>query len=458
MIQLTLHDCLNTRTIEFSALTFINKIAFNPRKGYTSANNETFWDFAGKLKRNITKIIDQIHSHTYKYDPCLKKTRIVHGRERDLYISTWSDKIVERWLNDCLNLLLNKWFSKNSYAYRINALGLDSCQTKIVHALTTNDYIIKRDISSYFYTINHDILISQIKNLIDPTDFLYELLLNRINFLYHTGNNNVLTATIGIPFGSSLACTLSNIHLTPLDKKMAEMPINYFRYADDFLITANDPNIAIIAAETLDNELTSLKLTSKKTHQFNISFKNHHQFKTVNKFKHLGLEYTSDKIIRLPVEKQRKILNFYKNEMERIKPRLSRLPIQDRLNIAVKEANNIIIKRIRAVAIIDYYLKHVTDDIQLKLLDLEIATIIISTILNKKFRYHDFSKISFKSLRNAGLISLRHRQKLHRHGHLKVSFLSIHNELIADRYESMLRQRRDRINHMRINKKLRKIK
>lgn len=455
--KLTLARCLKARSIEASALILVTKIAFNQRKGYVSSRGETFWDFASKIRRNIANINRRIRSQEgYAFDLCLKRTRTARGRVRDLYISTWGDRIIERWLNDCMNVLLDRWFSPHSYAYRIKDLGLDSCQDKIIKSVTRNSYFIKRDVSKFFYTIDQDILMEKIDGLVERNDPLYNLLQQRVKFKYHDGDGQPRQSTLGVPFGSPIACTLANIYLTDLDRAMGRLPIAYFRYADDFLLMADSPETALEAAKTLDDGFTALKLSSKHTHHQAMSFVDHPEFIRTTKFKHLGLEFSPDGTVRLPVEKQRKIINFHRRELQRVIPQMRGKPLDQRIAIAVAAANSVVTKRIGSAAIIDYYLKHVSDQAQLKQLDLLVASLVIAAILDKKFRYGDFSTVPFKRLRKAGLLSLRHRQRLHKHGHLKVSFLSIHNELIVDRYEALWSKRRDRINQMRISRKLRK--
>jgi hypothetical protein len=131
--------------------------------------------------------------------------------------------------------------------------------------------------------------------------------------------------------------------------------------------------------------------------------------------------------------------------------------IDEKLKIAVEAVNDMVINRIRSAAIVDYYLKHVNDEVQLRNIDRLVAERVISATLQKKpFRPHDFRQIPFKKLRQFGLISLLHRNRLHKHGHLKISFLSLHNELVMKRYIEQMERRKERIEHMRMSRKIKK--
>jgi hypothetical protein len=457
--MITIDDCKQVCSIEESALFVLNKLVYDYRKAYVqSYDNQTYWDYGINIVKNVKQIERAIEQQTFEFSPLRLVERKVKNKIRKIYVSTWEDKIVERWLNNSLNLLLNHWFTKHSYAYRISDLGVDKCQANIGRIVKNKSFYAKRDIKSYFYTIDQDILLEKISELVDPNNYLYKLLRSRIKFTYcHDGEFH--KADLGIPFGSALACTLSNIYLTDLDKAVTQYSVSYFRYADDFLLAGSNAESTLKALDVLDRELQSLNLKTKPSHTSQFSFEVHSEFQLVHKFKFLGLEFFKTGAISLTVEKQRKIFNFYKRALwgER-KKILKSKNLSKRLNAAIAVANDVLNNRVRSVAIIDYYLKHINDENKLKILDRLIAELIISTVLNKPFKKKDFKIIPFKKLRELGLISLLHRHRLHKHGHLKVNFLSVRNDLLSKRYYDTIERQRNRINQMKIAKKLRKNK
>jgi hypothetical protein len=66
---------------------------------------------------------------------------------------------------------------------------------------------------------------------------------------------------------------------------------------------------------------------------------------------------------------------------------------------------------VRNVAILDYYLKHINESSQLRLLDRWLAEEILSLVFGGHKRGH-FAKISYQELRQLGLPSLVHRQRM----------------------------------------------
>lgn len=457
VFMITIAQLLHTTPIESSAVHLLNQLLHHPAKTYSN-NQGTYWDIGGSLGKTLRQIKHQINTQTYEFQPYLKRTkRMKNKKVRDLYLPTWKDRIVERWLNESLNRKLHSWFSRHSYAYRHREFGLDACQWNVLRSISSTSLIIKRDITNCFYTINQDMLLEQIRELVDQNDYLYKLLQNRVKFPYFTADNQeIKQSIIGIPFGSSLACILANIYLTGLDRSISELPVKYFRYADDFLVVTDDPTAAVEVAKRIEAGFAGLELGSKPSHNQNLAFIDYQGFTKVSKFKYLGLEFTNNRMVRLSREKQRKIINFVKRELALACPRKLQ-PIGTRITACVDAVNLVMTNRIRSVAIIDYYLKHVTDEKQLKNMDMLIVQHVISTVLKKPFRYRDFSKISYGSLRKAGLTSLVHRRRLHIQGHLNVPFLKLHNRLVYERFMATHAKRLARINHTRLARKLKKL-
>lgn len=453
MFMITLEDCKRVMTIQQAALIVANKVAFDQAKGYcTSWNGQTYWEFASNLNRELAAIEHQLDN--YRFDPCLLHHKRVKSKIRKLFMSTWRDKIVEVWLSKALNKLLSNWLSRRAYAYRIDKLGVDQCQKHIIAALRTVRYVAKRDISNFFYTIRHDQLLGQIAQLVSPQ--LLGMIRQRVAFEYYDerDRNTIKSATAGVPFGSSIACILSNIYLTALDKLLSGGEVHYFRYSDDFFIGGASADCVLRAAYDLECGLLDLGLTLNTKKSQNFSFVNHRAFLLVNRFKHLGLEYWNNGVIRLPVEKRRKIINIFKRAINIVK--LQKISsVEDRLAAVVSDVNNAVLKRIRYAAILDYYLKHVDDEVQLRAMDMEVAQLIISAVLGKPFRKRDFKAIPYKKLRAAGLISLVHRHRLHKHGILNVPFLSLYNSILLERNQEAVERRKRRISQIKLARKLR---
>jgi len=132
-------------------------------------------------------------------------------------------------------------------------------------------------------------------------------------------------------------------------------------------------------------------------------------------------------------EKGRKIRNLFRTAFRRKRRRFVKThkPIF-RAQLAVDIARDVVEEGFRSVAIIDYYLKHVNDESQLRQLDQWLAEEILSVTFGNGHKKGNFNKIPFSRLRAMGLPSLQHRRRLLRHGHLESHFFTMRNEnLIA---------------------------
>lgn len=435
-----------------AALKLYTKPLYAPRKGHTkSHDNVTIYDFALSTPKNLQILHRQLAGSTFTYEPGLVRTIRTRDKTKNLYIYPWREKIVDAMLYHILTRQFNNFFSKKSYAYKPTGSGVDICQYQIQKFLRKWEtvYVIKRDISSFFPSINHEVLLGQIQEIIDDP-FLLKLISQRIKFQYFNDKNELLTADVGVPFGTPIACFLANLYLDSTDKIFDhDDTIGYFRYADDFIIATPSREKALWIIEQFEKQVESLKVTCKPSHSLNLVLTQDKledsTFTVVSKFKHLGLEYRADGSLGLSRDKIRKILNLIKRKFKHSKRRYQKLPSDEKLQKLINLVNEVVTERIKSVSIIDYYLKHVTDEKQLRLIDRYIAETILSEVTGRGYKRSNFKLIPYKELREKGLISLVHRKRLLTHGHIDSSFFNLRNEAKEQRYEKRLEKRRLRV-------------
>jgi Reverse transcriptase (RNA-dependent DNA polymerase) len=413
-----------------AAVRVYTKPVFQWRKALsTSTDGKTFYDFAGHGLARLDVIHRSLRREQFEFRPAAALRYNFNGKHRTLYIPPWEERVVDLLLYRVLNRRFHKWFSADSYAYRARSYGLDSCQHRIACALqnaTSPLYIVKRDIADFFASVNHDLLVNQLASLIDPSDYLYRLLLQRVRFLYME-EGRVQIATKSIPFGTAIACLLANIHLTELDRQVGSVPgINYFRYADDILLVSSSREAAEQAAERLEFGVASLFLKTKASHQADILLTNETisdiRFAAARDFRHLGLLFRAGGGVALSRDKRRKIQNLFRFAFRRRRRLWKRERNHHaRAKILSTIAAETVEKTIRNVAILDYYLKHVNDVSQLALLDRWLAEEVLSIVFGGHKKGH-FRRISFEQLRNMGLPSLLHRRRLICSGRIESPF------------------------------------
>jgi hypothetical protein len=418
-----------------AAVRVYTKPLFQWRKALsTSTDGKTLYDFAAHGLRGLDSLHRSLERQEFRFRPAVALHHNFNGKQRTLYVSPWEERIVDLMLYRALNRRLHNWFSPNSYAYRDSGFSLDRCQSQIASVVRSAPgiiYLIKRDISDYFASVNHDILFSQLAHLIDPADYLFQLLAQRIRFRYQH-EDRLHAAEVGIPFGSAIACLFANIYLTGMDRLIEMVPsVSYFRYADDILLLAPSNELALTARQTLESSLAELKLRMKASHSQDFALSvtrqpqaqcNDPAFTPATEFRHLGLLFRANGTVALSRDKLRKIQNLFRFTFRRGRRRWKKIADpQQRAAALIALAAEAIDKGLRNVAILDYYLKHVDDHEQLRLLDRWLAEEVLASVFGGHKKGH-FRRISFARLRQMGLPSLVHRQRLIRRGEIESPF------------------------------------
>jgi hypothetical protein len=415
-----------------AALRVYTKPLFQWRKALaTSVDGRTLYDFAAHGFARLDGIHESLRRERFSFRPALALHYTFNGRHRTIYLAPWEERIVDFLLYRTLSRRLHDWLSPSAYAYRARGFGLDACQHAVARALrgaTGPVYVVKRDITDYFASIDHELLLERVATVVDPGDYLFRLLEERIRFAY-VSDGEFARATVGVPFGTAVACLLANVFLTEFDRALERLPdARYFRYGDDLLVISSKLASAEAAADLLNTGLAALHLGSKASHQANLALgpvaPGESGFDAAREFRHLGLLFRTGGQVALAREKLRKIRNLFRFAMRRAHRRSGRAATPEaRAQILVRVAAETMERSVRNVAIIDYYLKHVDDEAQLRLRDRWLAEEILSAVFGGHRKGH-FRRISFAELRRMGLPSLVHRRRLIHRGKIGGSFFA----------------------------------
>ena len=429
MAPLRWRDVYSEAELYKAAVRVYTKPVFQWRKALsTSTDGRTLYDFAAHGLARLDAMHGSLQQGDFEFRPAVALHYNFNGKHRTLYIPPWEERIVDLLLYRVLNSRLHNWFSPNSYAYRDRRYSLDVCQTRIARVLRWAErpmYVVKRDISDYFASIDHELLLRKLASLFDQTDYLYRLLAQRVRFLYKEGAT-LQTAARGIPFGTSIACLLANIYLTEMDREVESISgLHYFRYADDLLLLCANREAAASAAERLEFLLSNLRLRTKASHQADLVLTDvpasDPAFASADSFRHLGLLFRAGGGVALSRDKVRKVQNLFRFAFRRKRRWKRESDPRLRAQGLVAVATETIEKGIRNVAILDYYLKHVNDEKQLRLLDRWLAEEVLSKVFGGHKKGH-FRQISFRQLRVMGLPSLLHRRRMILSGRMESPF------------------------------------
>lgn len=185
---------------------------------------------------------------------------VYEPKQRLIKSGAFKDKIVQHCL--CDEVLMPKLqyiFIKNNFAGQKNKgtdFALDTLKSEMLDFYNQNGmsgYILKGDITKYYYSINHKVLKEMIRQQFDDDGILW-----LCDLIIDSTEDDV-----GLPLGNQVSQVFGLLYLNGLDHYITEkLGIQFYgRYTDDFYILHSDKQYLIYCKDKIEEYLSTIHLS-----------------------------------------------------------------------------------------------------------------------------------------------------------------------------------------------------
>ena len=206
--------------------------AVKSNRGAAGIDKMTVDALEGYFAEHGKEIKKQIRAKKYQPQP-VRRVYIpkANGKQRPLGIPTVVDRVIQQAAAQVLSRGYERCFSEYSYGFMPNRDCHKAIEKVLEYLNEGCEWVVDLDIEKYFDTVNHDKLISILRERINDAPTLHLIR----SFLKAGAMEGGLDSptTEGVPQGGPLSPVLSNVYLDKFDKELESRGLRFVRYADD---------------------------------------------------------------------------------------------------------------------------------------------------------------------------------------------------------------------------------
>lgn len=236
-------------------------------KGAAGIDGMTVDELDSYFKVHGKETVSAILNKCYKPKP-VKRVYIPKpdGGKRPLGIPTVVDRVIQQVIAQILTPIFDRDFSEYNYGFRNKRSQHMAINQSLKYLNEGCEWCIDMDIEKYFDTVNHDRLISMLREKVKDSATVH--LVRKFLQSGIMENRLLDNSEEGVPQGGPLSPLLSNIYLDKLDKELESRGLRFVRYADDtniFVKSEMSANRVIKSISSWIERKLFLKVNAKKT-------------------------------------------------------------------------------------------------------------------------------------------------------------------------------------------------
>lgn len=236
-------------------------------KGAAGIDGMTVDEALPWLREHGEELLESIRNGKFKPSPVRRKEIPKgDGGVRKLGIPTVIDRIIQQAIAQVITPIYEPLFSDGSYGYRPHRSAQQAIQKVRDYAEEGYKFAVCVDLSKYFDTLNHDLLMNMLREQIHD-----KRVIELIKKYLKSGvmENGVIAKTEeGSPQGGNLSPLLANVYLNKFDHEFEDRGVRVVRYADDIVLLAKSKRAAerlLGTSRTYLEQKLKLKVNEEKS-------------------------------------------------------------------------------------------------------------------------------------------------------------------------------------------------